>query len=248
MKKTAIIAGIGLLLAGGVTYAATRKSSNTTGIYEGPNEPASDTPQSAPHEQPGYPAPGPWWDFSAMVQQLEIETTINNQANMQQPVNNSNMAAFLEALAHSEGTANSADPYRVCFGYEHTIVSLAEHPKISGEWPGEPLSAAMCKGAGLGPGCVSTAAGKYQIIKPTWVGLRDKLRLNDFGPASQDAAAIELIKQSKAYDLVQAGQFAQAVERCKKVWASLPGAGYGQGERSIAWLQTRYSQAGGVVA
>lgn len=245
MQKTAIIVGIGVLLASTAAYAVTRKKSAPDGPYTDGGYTPSDTPVTPSQNQN---TAAQWWDFGTNIEQLESETIINNQANMQQPTINTNMAAFLECIAQSEGTTNSSDPYRVCFGYKHSIANLSEHPKISGEWPGEPLSAAMCKGAGLNPGCVSTAAGKYQIIKPTWVSLRNKLALPDFGPASQDAAAIELIKQSSAYEFVQTGQFSRAVDRCKKVWASLPGAGYGQGERSMAWLQNRYTQAGGIIA
>lgn len=159
-----------------------------------------------------------------------------------------NIAAMLAAISAAEGTSGQADPYRVCFGYSHTINSFAEHPAITGEWRGKTLSDSMCKGAGLGPGCVSTAAGKYQIIKRTWASVRDKLGLTDFSPASQDAAAAELLRQRGALGPLARGDFAGAVSAARKEWASLPGAGYGQGERTIAWLETRFVEAGGVLA
>ena len=159
-----------------------------------------------------------------------------------------NIGAMLAAISAAEGTGGQSDPYRVCFGYSHTINNLAEHPAITGEWRGKPLTESMCKGAGLGPGCVSTAAGKYQIIKRTWVSVRDKLGLTDFSPASQDAAATELLRQRGALGPLARGDFAGAVAAAKKEWASLPGAGYGQGERSIAWLEARFVEAGGVLA
>jgi lysozyme len=75
------------------------------------------------------------------------------------------------------------------------------------------------QGRGLGSGCKSTAAGRYQIIKPTWLSLKSKLGLPDFSPASQDAAAIELIRQRGALADVQAGRIESAVNKCAKVWA-----------------------------
>src|SRR6202035_5065809 len=103
---------------------------------------------------------------------------------------NQNIAAFLATIRHSEGTDKAADPYRCCYAYRHIIVDLSDHPVITGEWHGESL-------AGLGPtyvGKVSTAAGAYQIIKPTWVSLKARLSLRDFTGPSQDAAATELIR------------------------------------------------------
>ena len=47
---------------------------------------------------------------------------------------------------------------------------------------------------------------------------------------------------------MRAGRFADAVAKCKKEWASLPGAGYGQRENSLATLQAAYLDAGGNLA
>lgn len=177
-----------------------------------------------------------------------IESDTVNQFRNVLPSAGTNIAAMLHAISSAEGTASQPDPYRVCFGYSHLIGNFAEHPAITGEWTGKRLSDAMCSGAGLGAGCVSTAAGKYQIIKRTWIGLRDKLGLKDFSPASQDAAAVELLRQRGALGPLQRGDFAGAVAAARKEWASLPGAGYGQGERSIAWLTAKFQEAGGVLA
>lgn len=156
-----------------------------------------------------------------------------------------NVGAFLAMIAAAEGTDRAADPYRVCYGYRHTIADLAQHPAESGEWRGEPLD-------NLGPayaGKVSTAAGRYQIIRPTWQAARRALALRDFGPDSQDAAAVWLIdRKPGALDAVKAGDLATAVQLCASTWASLPGANYGQPERRLAWLADRFTQAGGMLA
>lgn len=167
---------------------------------------------------------------------------------MQQPTSTAstegNISAFLAMIAAAEGTDQRADSYRVCYGYGHTIASFADHPAVTGEWRGAPLD-------NLGPayrGKISTAAGRYQIIKPTWVGLRDRLGLQDFGPAAQDAAAVQLIRQRGALADVQAGRIAQAISKCRAEWASLPGAGYGQPERKLAALLGEFEAAGGALA
>lgn len=159
-----------------------------------------------------------------------------------------NVAAFLAVLRRAEGTEGQPDPFRVCYGYSHTIRDLSDHPAATGEWMGERLPDQMCRNAGYGPGCKSTAAGAYQIIKPTWVALRDRLGLPDFGRASQDAAAVELIRRRGALADVQAGRLLDAVHKCRAEWASLPGNYAGQGQRSPAELQAWFQQSGGVYA
>lgn len=159
-----------------------------------------------------------------------------------------NIAAFLAVLRQAEGTAAAPDPYRVCYGYSHTIRSLADHPAITGEWRGQRLTDAMCANAGFGPGCVSTAAGAYQIIRGTWANLEGALGLPDFGQASQDAAAVELIRRRGALEDVKAGRVAVAVNKCRNEWASLPGNYARQGQRDLGTLLAWYEQSGGTTA
>jgi lysozyme len=159
-----------------------------------------------------------------------------------------NVGAFLATIKQCEGTADAADPYRVCYAYRHTVQSLADHPAVTGEWRGETLPAAMCAASGYGPGCVSTAAGAYQIIKPTWLRLKAKLRLPDFSPASQDAAAVELLRERGAYARLAVGDLAGAVRKASAEWASLPGSTAGQGGRSMAQVQAWFGGFGGGAA
>lgn len=179
-----------------------------------------------------------------MHRTTQATTTSNTPAN----VAAGNIAAFLRVIRQAEGTENTADPYRVCYAYRHTINDLREHPTVTGEWRGERLSDAMCANAGFGPGCVSTAAGAYQIIRPTWVRVRDKLGLRDFRSASQDAAAIELIRARGALEDVKAGRIVQALDKCRHEWASLPGNYAKQGQRTMGQLLAWYQQNGGYTA
>lgn len=159
-----------------------------------------------------------------------------------------NVMAFLDVLKAAEGTSRLFDPYRACFGYRHTIASFADHPAITGEWMGERLSDAMCSRAGFGPGCKSTAAGAYQIIRGTWLNIKAAKGLRDFSPASQDAAAVELIRRRGALNDVMSGRFSQAVNKCRNEWASLPGNFAGQGQRSLDQLTAWYAAKGGMLA
>lgn len=161
---------------------------------------------------------------------------------------NANIAAFMATISHSEGTDRAADPYRCCFGFKHTIASLADHPAVTGEWTGEVLQDEICRGAGFAPGCKSTAAGRYQIIRPTWTSIRNSLGLKDFGPDSQDSACIELLSRRGAIDMVVAGNFIEAIVQCRQEWASLPGNAAGQPQRTMAALRDAYLSAGGALA
>lgn len=159
-----------------------------------------------------------------------------------------NVAAMLTMIAWAEGTEREPDPYRVCFGYRHVIADLRDHPAITGEWRGERLSDAMCRAAGFGPGCVSTAAGRYQIIRPTWATLKRALGLPDFGAQSQDRAAVELLRRRGALEHAKAGRVREAIAAARQEWASLPGNTAGQPQRATDDLVAVYEQAGGMVA
>jgi muramidase (phage lysozyme) len=163
---------------------------------------------------------------------------------------NPNVAAFLAMLGQAEGTDRKPDPYRVCYGYIHTVQDMnyhpAEHRPPDGlqEWGGESI-------AHLGPqyaGEVSTAAGRYQITRATWLTCKQALSLPDFRAPSQNEAAILRIRVRGALDDVNAGRIQSAILKCDNEWASLPGGKSGQPERVLANLLTLYSGAGGAVA
>jgi len=170
-----------------------------------------------------------------------------------------NVKAMQEVIAHAEGTLRAKDPYRVVFGYGHTIAGrdkilgtfddFLDHPTATGEWRGVRLPPEMCRRAGIKSGiCRSTAAGKYQIIWPTWRGCKAKLSLPDFSPMSQDAAAVSIMRDCGGYLLIEAGRFEEAVLKMSGQWASLPGKDEGQPERPMAELRAVYLKNGGVIA
>lgn len=66
--------------------------------------------------------------------------------------------------------------------------------------------------------------------------------------ASQDAIALQQIKEQGALADIDAGRFDIAVGKVRKIWASLPGAGYGQRENKLEILRAQFAAAGGMLA
>ncbi|KNC89856.1 glycoside hydrolase family protein [Trabulsiella odontotermitis] len=150
---------------------------------------------------------------------------------------NSQRKAFLDMLAWSEGTDNGKQPtnnhgYDVIVGGS-LFKDFTDHPR---------------KLIALNQKLKSTAAGRYQLLARYWDAYRKQLGLKDFSPASQDAVALQQIKERGALPLIDAGDIRQAIERCSNIWASLPGAGYGQYEHKLDDLIARFKAAGGIVS
>ena len=61
------------------------------------------------------------------------------------------------------------------------------------------------------------------------VGCLPQAAAENFSPKSQDAVALQQIKAWR-FTLIDRGDIRQAIDRCSNIWASLPGAGYGQFE------------------
>ncbi|GAA6121439.1 glycoside hydrolase family 104 protein [Acidovorax sp. FG27] len=142
-----------------------------------------------------------------------------------------NVRAFLRMLRHGEGTAGE-DGYRVMFG-GGLFDSFADHPRQ-----------AITRKLG-GNFITSTAAGAYQFLSRTWDGLVKQYGFADFGPKNQDLGAVALIQGRKALDDVIAGRFEDAVRKCAREWASLPGSPYGQPMVTMARARQEYEDAGG---
>ena len=66
----------------------------------------------------------------------------------------------------------------------------------------------------------------------------------DFSPKSQDAVALQQIKERGALPMIDRGDIRQAIDRCSNIWASLPGAGYGQFEHKADSLIAKFKEAG----
>lgn len=138
-----------------------------------------------------------------------------------------NLSAFLWVLRHCEGTAGP-NGYRMHFGGQ-LFDSFADHPRVVIE-----------RGRYR-----STAAGAYQILSRTWDWFISRNGPHDFSPDNQDLCARWLITQRKAMGDVEAGRFNDAIAKCAKEWASLPGSPYGQPVRTIEYCRRVYVEHGG---
>lgn len=149
-----------------------------------------------------------------------------------------NVAAFLDMLAVSEGTDDGRQRTRDR-GYDVIVGGgllddYRRHPGILVALPRY--------------GIKSSAAGRYQFLRATWADLAKRLSLADFSPIAQDLACVELLRQCGAHVLVRNGRFDDAVHAARRIWASLPGARYGQHEQSLGRLRSAYLAAGGQLA
>jgi len=181
----------------------------------------------------------------SMIDQLpNMEDLANMAGDAMTPIDqvtaDKNTAAFLATLRAAEGTA-SDEGYRALFGWRpgngKTFNSFATHPRQFFMYTD--LSGNTIR---------TSAAGAYQITATTFDGLVRNYGFADFAPATQDAMAVALIKERGALQDVQAGRFDIALNKLRKVWASLPGAGSNQPERSLAYVKNVYEQAGGTYA
>ncbi|HET8792084.1 MAG TPA: glycoside hydrolase family 104 protein [Modicisalibacter sp.] len=154
-----------------------------------------------------------------------------------------NVAAFLDMLAYSEiGPEMLSDP-RSDRGYCVLVGSLPGALKTFSDYSHHPLPPG--KAIEYSEGVWSTAAGRYQILSRYWPHYQNQLGLHDFGPVNQDRYAIQQFREQHALDDIKDGRFREAVEKCRNIWASLPGAGYGQREHDTATLARAYRDAGG---
>jgi lysozyme len=159
-----------------------------------------------------------------------------------------NINIFLDMIAKAEGTLNQPDPYRVVYGYGHIIQDLSTHPAISGEWRGKILKPQYCKKVGLKPGCKSTASGKYQITKGTFIYYSEKLGIVSFYPEDQDAIAIGILEDIGAMRYIKNGSIERAIIKASLKWASFPGSLSGQPQRKMDELIAFYRANSGEIA
>ena len=153
-------------------------------------------------------------------------------------IGGTHIAAFLDMLAHAEIgprlLASSDDGYDVLVGGTR-FSGYSHHPNTSVLLPkykdkhGKPLR--------------STAAGRYQFLFWVWDDVSSILRLPDFSPASQDRAAVLLLRRAKAFDVIRRGEITTAIKLCRNTWASLPGAPYGQPTKALNELLAVYDDA-----
>ena len=152
-----------------------------------------------------------------------------------------NQKAFLDMIAHSEiGAPLLAVSNN---GYDVIVGSTATHPDLFSDYSDHPNKLVQ-----LNTTLASTAAGRYQLLYRYYAIYKRQLGLADFSPDSQDRIALQQIKERGAlYDLAS-NNFESAVGKCSNIWASLPGATYGQHTNKMDDLKMAYVNAGGTIA
>ena len=148
---------------------------------------------------------------------------------------NNQRKAFLDMLAWSEGTDNGRQKgrnhgYDVIVGGElfavTPITSQTCHAK-----PKTQINRRRTLPACFPVGGMPTASSSWKTSSPK----------------SQDAVALQQIKERGALPMIDRGDIRQAIDRCSNIWASLPGAGYGQFEHKADSLIAKFKEAGGTV-
>ena len=140
---------------------------------------------------------------------------------LQQLLSNPNARQMLDLIARAEGVKHG---YNTMFGNER-FNSLQTHPNVRKQFNQTD-----------GKTNTTTAAGRYQFLKPTWDGLSRQYGLKDFSPQNQDIAALALMAQKGALNNVLKGDFKGAVGKLGGTWASLPSSPYAQPKKTYAQL------------
>ncbi|WP_447874649.1 glycoside hydrolase family 24 protein [Serratia fonticola] len=157
-----------------------------------------------------------------------------------------NLRAFLDMLAWSEGTSTS--PATKNKGYDVIVTGIDKKPEVFTDFSDHPFNKGRPSKVINSKGLTSNASGRYQHMLRDWGHYRNLLKLPDFGPESQDRWAIQLIKECRALPDIEAGNITLAISKCRNIWASLPGANYGQPEHKLDRLLAQYKSAGGRLA
>jgi muramidase (phage lysozyme) len=147
--------------------------------------------------------------------------------------------AFLDLIGWSEGTSTS--PVTQNNGYD-VIVTGINGPSRFSDYSDHPFAKGGHVQWNLNPPEFSTAAGRYQILARYWNVYKGQLNLRDFSPASQDAIALQMMKERKAIPLIMAMDIESAITACSSAWASFPGNNYGQGGHNMDVLLEKYKE------
>lgn len=149
---------------------------------------------------------------------------------------NQNRKAFLDMLAVSEGTKDKGDDgYNVIFG-GGLFESYADHPRKFITYTSHD-----------GVEHTTSAAGRYQILAKYWDAYNRRHQWPSFEPKYQDEYAMIQLQERMALHLIDAGKVDAAIKKVACIWASLPGAGYGQPEQKLEMLRKAFTDNGGVI-
>lgn len=131
---------------------------------------------------------------------------------------------MLDTISRTEGTYGGKNSYAVYGGkVTNQLPNLAAHPGSSGAWNFRWNDGRVDK---------STAAGRYQMIAPTWERLAKQYGFTDFSERNQDLAAIALMAERGALKDIVNQDYQAAMQKLGRTWASLPSSKAAQAKRS----------------
>ena len=107
---------------------------------------------------------------------------------------NNQRKAFLDMLAWSEGTDNGRQKTR---NHGYDVIVVESYLLITPITPRKLVT--------LNPKLKSTGAGRYQLLSRWWDAYRKQFGLKDFSPKSQDAVALQQIKERGALPMIDRG-------------------------------------------
>jgi muramidase (phage lysozyme) len=172
-----------------------------------------------------------------------IENEMSNDSSDPQRLLN----AFLFMIRTAEHDPRYADWQR--YGLFYTSIpfyDFSDHPVNTKELAPIRLPDRLCAPAGIRPPCYSSAAGAYQIIKPTWNRVRKEgpwgPYLKDFSPENQDEAARRILIEAGVIGDVLAGNVQTAINKASRQWASLPGSTAMQNPKNLDRVLAVYEQ------
>ena len=152
-----------------------------------------------------------------------------------------NRDAFLAMIGVSEGTSTS--PATKNAGFDVIVTGIDGVPEVFTDYSTHPFARGRPPKLINAHGLRSTASGFAQFMLHDYAHYTLLLNLPDFGPDSQRKWALQLIRETGALPMIDAGDIAGAIGKVAHLWASLPGAGYGQPERALAKLLSIYAAA-----
>ena len=143
---------------------------------------------------------------------------------------NNQRKAFLDMLAWSEGTDNGRQKtrnhgYDVIVGGE-LFTDYSDHPR---------------KLVTLNPNSNQQAPDATSFFPVD--AYRKQRHSKDFSEKS-DAVALAGLRSVRFLPMIDRGDIRQAIDRCSNIWASLPGAGYGQFEHKADSLIAKFKEVG----
>ena len=119
---------------------------------------------------------------------------------------NNQRKAFLDMLAWSEGTDNDVRKPEI-------MVMTSTGGELFTDYSDYPRKLVT-----LNPKLKSTGAGRYQPLSCWWMPTASSLAWKDSLRKSQDAVALQQIKERGALPMIDRGDIRQAIDRCSNIW------------------------------